>query len=300
MGEALDAVGGRDVAEACAPECECVDERLAEDDFLRGDEGLDVEDAAVRAGEVEMERRAGAQLVSWRDLPAVGAEGLAPLAEDRDDERAVEVLVAAVPEDSELLEPCADLLAGLAVHGGEAVAEGPVGVAEPEAVDEFGMDEASLLEIAECLRALLQRLVVVADHLAEKLAVVGVEVDGRRQLRDGRALRGVERGRRREVLGPQDLDGVPEAHPFGLHHPVDRRAARLTSPEAVPEVLAGSHDEGRLAVVVEGTAADQIRPVAPELDAPRLSEALERDLLTDAPEQLVGDSRHRSPPPGPA
>ncbi|MBK6407932.1 MAG: hypothetical protein IPF66_24750 [Holophagales bacterium] len=99
------------------------------------------------------------------------------------------------------------------------------------------------------------------------------------------------------MLGPQDLDGVPEAHPFGLHHPVDRRAAGLAGPEAVPEVLGRRHDEGGLAVVVEGAAADQVGAVAPELDAPGFGEPLELDLFTDALEQLVGDSRHRSPPP---
>ena len=96
----------------------------------------------------------------------------------------------------------------------------------------------------------------------------------------------------------QDLDGVPEADALGLHHPVDRRAARLALAEAVPEVLRRSHDEGRLAVVVEGTAADQVRTVPLQLDAPGFRETLERDLFTDSPEQLVGDSCHRSPPSG--
>ena len=46
-GEAFDAVAARDVPEAGAPEGESVDQRLAEDDFLRRLERLDVEDAAV-------------------------------------------------------------------------------------------------------------------------------------------------------------------------------------------------------------------------------------------------------------
>ena len=85
VGEAFDAVGGRDVVEARTPEGQRVDQRLAEDDFLRGDESFDVEDAPMRTGEVEVERRADAQLMRRRDLPAVGAEDLASFAEDRDD-----------------------------------------------------------------------------------------------------------------------------------------------------------------------------------------------------------------------
>jgi hypothetical protein len=47
-------------------------------------------------------------------------------------------------------------------------------------------------------------------------------------------------------------------------------------------------------VIVKWTSADEVGAVAPKLDAPRLSEALERDLFTDSPEQLVGDARHEN------
>ena len=98
------------------------------------------------------------------------------------------------------------------------------------------------------------------------------------------------------MLGPQDLDGVPEAHPLRLHHPVDRRSPSLAGPEAVPEVLARRDDEGGLPVVVEGAEADQVGPVPLQLHPPRLGQALERDLVTDPPEQVVGDAGHGSAP----
>ena len=47
-------------------------------------EPFDVEDAAVRAGQVEMQRRPQPQVAP--DLPAIDAEDLARLSEDRDDE----------------------------------------------------------------------------------------------------------------------------------------------------------------------------------------------------------------------
>ena len=62
-GEALDAVARRHVAEARAPEGQRVDQRLAQDDLLARLERRDVEDAAVRAGQVEVQRRPRPQLV---------------------------------------------------------------------------------------------------------------------------------------------------------------------------------------------------------------------------------------------
>jgi hypothetical protein len=46
------------------------------------------------------------------------------------------------------------------------------------------------------------------------------------------------------------------------------------------------------------TSADEVRAVAPKLHAASFGEPLERDLFTNAPEQLIGDSGHRSPPSG--
>jgi len=298
-GEAFDAVARRDVAEAGGPEGEGVDEGFAEDDLLLALEPLGVEDAAVRPREVEMERRAGLEIVA--DLAAVDLRDVAGIVEDRDDEGADEVLVARVAEEAELLEPGAHLEAGLAVHQGDAQAEGAVGVAELEVVDEVGMRQAALLEIRESFRALLEALVVVGDDLPQDLLVAAVGFDGKSQGPDGGALwrrRGLRPPRlQREVLGEEDLDGVAEADPFGLHHPVDRRAARLAGAEAVPEVLGRGEDKGGFAVRMKRAQAQQVRPVPLQLDALPLGQAFERDLRLDPLEQLVGDARHERPFP---
>ena len=94
ISETLNAVGGSDVAVARAPEGHGIDQRFAQDDFLRGDERFDVPHAVMRAGQVKMRRRAGAQVVS--DLAAVDFGYVALLIKHRNNQRAVEVFVAAV------------------------------------------------------------------------------------------------------------------------------------------------------------------------------------------------------------
>ena len=85
LGEAVHPVGGGDVAEAVPPEGQGVDQRLAQDDLALMSSGLEageVEDAAVGAGQVEVERRALLEVLA--DLAAVELGHLACLIEDRD------------------------------------------------------------------------------------------------------------------------------------------------------------------------------------------------------------------------
>lgn len=63
---------------------------------------------------------------------------------------------------------------------------------------------------------------------------------------------------------------MAEGDALGPHHPVDHRAPGLADAEAVPEVLPGRDHQARLAVVVEGAQAEQVRAVALEPDPPRL------------------------------
>lgn len=90
--KALDAVGRGDVSETRAPEGERVDERLAQDDLVGGSRRGEVEHAAVRSPEIEMER--GPRSQPARDLPPVEVHDASGLVTDRNHERAVEVLVA--------------------------------------------------------------------------------------------------------------------------------------------------------------------------------------------------------------
>ena len=113
LGQTVDPVGGRDVLKARAPEGQGVDQRLGEDHLVGLLEGLPVPDAAVRAGQVEVARHP--LLERPGDLPAVDLRHPARLVEDRDHDRAVEVLVAALAQDPQLGEPAPDLGAGLAL-----------------------------------------------------------------------------------------------------------------------------------------------------------------------------------------
>jgi hypothetical protein len=65
-------------------------------------------------------------------------------------------------------------------------------------------------------RALLQRLVIIAGDLLQQLRVVGIALDGRRQLAHGRDFRRRLRGgEQRGMFGAQQLDGVAEADALG-------------------------------------------------------------------------------------
>ena len=66
------------------------------------------------------------------DLAAVGPEDSALWPKDRDNEAAVQVLVAALAVNAQLLQPLADRGSRLPVLVREAQAEGPVGEAKPE------------------------------------------------------------------------------------------------------------------------------------------------------------------------
>ena len=61
VGEAVDAIARGHIAKACAPERQRVDERFAQNDLFRGFQRLLVPYAAVRARQVEMQRRARPQ-----------------------------------------------------------------------------------------------------------------------------------------------------------------------------------------------------------------------------------------------
>ncbi len=112
-----------------------------------------------------MRGRAGAEIVA--DLAAVGLEDVAGFIADRDDERAVEVLVAAGAQHAEPLELASECRALLRVVAGQPVGKRSISVAELEALDGIGGPDAALLKVSQGLGGLLQGLVVVADDLVE-------------------------------------------------------------------------------------------------------------------------------------
>ena len=230
-GEAFDAVARRHLPITGRPKRQRVEQRLAQDHVRRAGNRLHVEDAAQRAGQVEMARHAGPRVV--REPPAVELDDLAGLVHDRDHERPVEVLVPTRAQEAELFEAAPQRRPGLAIARRQAIAERAVGEAELEVLDQLGRAETTALEIAECLRARLQRRVIVGHHLLEDLVVGRVAFDRCWQPHHCRALHAPRARRRRGDhggIGAKHLDRVPEAQPLGLHHPVDHRAAALAGP----------------------------------------------------------------------
>ncbi len=249
------------VGEALNPKRQRVEQSLAQDDLPARAQRRRVEDAPVRARQVQVKRRARPQ--PRGDLSTVHLGHSSRLVDDRDHDRAVEVFVAALAQDAEPLKASAQLAPGLAVLLRQTVRERAVGKANAEVLDHLRVLQASPLEIGERLGALLERRVVVVDHLLQERLVVRARFHHRRQLRRRRPRRrrlrsaalawreGGERGK----VSPQHLDRAPKAHPLGTHHPVDHAPSRLARSQAVPEVLVRRDDQARASVFVEGTKA---------------------------------------------
>ncbi len=77
------------------------------------------------------------------------------------------MLVTGFTPQAELLQATADFAAGLAILFREPQAERPIGKAQIEALDHLRIVDATLREIRDRLRALLQALVVITDRLGE-------------------------------------------------------------------------------------------------------------------------------------
>lgn len=107
------AAGGGHVSEPVAPQRECVDHRLGDDQLIhpRRDQPRGVEDTGMRAGQVQVARRPGPQVIA--DLAAVHLTHVPLGVEDRDDQRAGEMLVPGLPHEPERLEAGAEDAAGL-------------------------------------------------------------------------------------------------------------------------------------------------------------------------------------------
>ena len=242
-------------------------------------------------GQVEVQGRADAQVVT--DLSAVELGDTACGVGHRDNEGPGQVLVATLAIDAEGDEATPECRPGLGLAIGEAQPEGPVGVAEAEVLDGLGVVDLAALQIGEGLGGLGQGGAVVGDHLGEGLGVVDVEGDRGRKTSGSRVPRP---GHHRGLAGAQQLERVAEAHPLGLHHPVDGTAPGLAGPHAVPETLGrGDHERGGV-VVVERAAAHKV-PAGPLEEHPRTGDQFGQvDLFFQPLHHLVGDAGHGLPP----
>ena len=105
----------------------------------------------------------------------------------------------------------------------------------------------------------------------------------------GGALAGFHGGGfgREAEAGGELVGGAAEADVFQAHEQLDGVAATATG-EAVPEVFAGRDDEGRLAVLVERAAGQQVLAAASQLDGVFAAERFERHFRLDAGEGFIG------------
>ena len=143
---------------------------------------------------------------------------------------------------------------------------------------------------ASGIRALGERLVAVADDVAQEGAVVGVG-SGNGKLGAGGACRAGT-----AELAAEQLHSVAEAHVLDPHDEVDHRAARLAGAEAVPEILGRRHHERRLVVVVEGAEANEVTAVRLEHHPAHLGKPLDGDVALQPLELCIWDAAHRDPP----
>ncbi len=134
---------------------------------------------------------------------------------------------------------------------------------------------------------------VEIDDLGQRLGVVGIAPQRRGQPPHGRACgcRPVEVAS--SLPGPQQLDGVAEAHPLGPHHPVDHRTTGVAGSQAMPQVLLRAHHQRRLPVLVERAETDQVGTGLAQLDTGSADEAFQGHLCLQPLDLLVGYTGHR-------
>ncbi len=275
LGEPLHPVASRDMPIPRAPKGQRVDQRLAQDHGLSrssriGDAGK-IPDAAMRTGQIQVQRRARPQ--PRRHLAAIQPGHPARRVQHRDHQRARKMLVPARPIHPQPLQPRPQLRPLATPLVRQPQAQGPVGEAQPEGRDRLGIGDAACFEVRQRRRRARQARLVVADHPVQHRPVVLVQRHRHGQFPHRRRRGGSSGGEGRMVrnraiwhwatrrgqalLLAQQLDGVAEADAAPLHYPVDRPAGRAAA-EAVPEVLGWRHHQRRLGIRVQRAQPHQV------------------------------------------
>ena len=241
LGKAFRAVDERHVRKAVHVEGERVKRRFAQDQLPSRQRGH-VPNADVRPRQIQMQRRALAQIV--QNLAPVHPHRLAVRAQDRHHQRAVEMFVAALPNEPQLLQPLPNRHALGSVAVRHPQPQRPIGKPQPKLFDGRFVVYAAFLEVGQRGGSFQQPLVVVVHHLREQLGIARVRRKWNRQPWNRRlahrfGLSHLER--RRAALG-QQLVGVPETHAVKPLHKLDD-VARRAAAHAVKQALARTRDE---------------------------------------------------------
>ncbi|CCW17159.1 hypothetical protein EBBID32_14980 [Sphingobium indicum BiD32] len=261
VGKPTRAPGTGDVAIARTPEGQSVDRRFAQDHVVARRERRPVEQAPMRTRQVEMIGRALAQIVP--DLAAVEVDHDARPVADRHHQAPAQMLMAAVAQHAEPLELAPHVCARLAVLLRQTVAQGAIGKAKAEGVDQIRMGEATLFQIGQRLRVGTQRTAIIVRHIAQQRAVLGRRQH--RQLGDGRSRDrgGVGRG---HIIAPQQFDCMTEADAFAFHDPVYGATTHVAA-EAVEQILRHRHHQRRRIIVMEGALRHHVAAAFRQLHA---------------------------------
>jgi len=164
------AVACRHIPVIGTPEGKSIDQRFAQDDLFRDGERLFIPDAFVRARKVSMQRRALAQ--SFGDFPAIDFRNGSIQINHRNHNRSGEVFVPAFPQDAKPLQSSPDLRALFPIAFRQAVAERSIRKAQPKVVDHFRMLQASVLQVSQSFRALLQGCVVIIRYFLQHPGII--------------------------------------------------------------------------------------------------------------------------------
>ena len=78
---------------------------------------------------------------------------------------------------------------------------------------------------------------------------------------------------------------------------VDRAAARLARPQAVPQVLRRRDDQRRLPVLMKRTPPHQVRPMPPQFDPRRRHQPFERNFPLQPLDLTFRNARYGNRPP---
>ena len=236
-----------------------------------------------------MIRRARSEVVV--DLAAVNLRHLVGRVLDREHDAAVEVLVPALAQEAELLQPRPQRLAVLAITKRQAQAQRAVGEAQAERFD--GGGKAATFQVVQRRRGLRQPLAVVSQRLIHQGHVVGIERQRTRQARHRRLPGHGLRGERRVVAVRQHLECVTERNAVVQLHELNG-VARLAADHAMKQPLVRADDEvGRFLVRVERSAPDEVfRAVLAQLHAPAADQRQQVGAALHPLDVVVRNARH--------
>ena len=183
FGKTVHAITGRHIAKPGTPERQCVDDRFAQDDFFGSLQRLLIPHATMRTRQIQMQRCSLAQI--RRDLAAIHAENISFEIEDGKHHRAIEVLMPRLAQNAQPLQTAPHLFSGFAILIRQREAQFAIGEADLKVLNHLGMIQAAALQIAQCFRRFLQRLVIKRDDIAQRLLVVDLRRHRRRQFHRG-------------------------------------------------------------------------------------------------------------------